>query len=67
MFSFLNSNRAIFSIAHSKHDLDVVVNGQGLAPHQRAFLIIEKCPRSDFKDTLHKVGSYTACLGLMAY
>jgi len=45
----------------TEHDLDIVVTEQGLAdlrglaPRERAPLIIEKCAHPDFKDMLHEV------------
>ena len=45
----------------TEHDLDLVVTEQGLAdlrglaPRERAPLIIEKCAHPDFKDMLHEV------------
>jgi len=44
-----------------EHDLDIVVTEQGLAdlrglaPRERAPLIIAKCAHPDFKDMLHEV------------
>jgi len=44
-----------------EHDLDIVVTEQGLAdlrglaPRERAPLIISKCAHPDFKDMLHEV------------
>ena len=55
------------SIKHTlEHDLDIVVTEQGLAdlrglaPRERAPLIIEKCAHPDFKDMLHEVSKGVA-------